>query len=150
MKMTFDQKAAEERMKPGILTSQGFLGTDPRRLADIVEADEEAFLAFGLDFDEVADRLDGLTREGERGLGEPLTVAGKWLVKSDEARGKIPCPFQDGIFHKNSVSVERVGGGDRIIYSDLSVHLLRVHHFCQGLGSPFRLDPAALGRLLKD
>jgi hypothetical protein len=149
MKMTFDQKAAEERMAPGVLTSQGFLGTDSRRLADIVEADEEAFRAYGLDFEEVADRLDDLAHEGEKGLGEPLTVAGKWLVKSDEARGKIPCPFQDGIFHKNSVSVERADGGERIVYSDLSVHLLRTHHFCQGLGSPFRLDPAALRRLLK-
>lgn len=149
MKMTFDQKAAEERMRPGMLTSQGFLGADPRRLADIVEADEEEFRSLGLDFDEVADRLDHLTREGEKGLGEPLTVDGKWLVKSDESRGKIPCPFQDGIFHKNSVSVERVDTGERIIYSDLSVHLLRVHHFCQGGGSPFRLDPDVLIRLLE-
>jgi predicted transcriptional regulator len=95
MKMTFDQKAAEERMLPGVLTSQGFLGSDSRRLADIIEADEEQFRALGLDFGQVADRLDTLAREGEKGLGEPITVEGVWLVKSDEARGKIPCPFQD-------------------------------------------------------
>ncbi len=149
MKMTFDQKAAAERMKPGVLTSQGFLGADARSLADIVEADEEAFRAADLDFGEVADALDHLAREGEKGLGEPTTVDGKWLVKSDEARGKIPCPFQDGIFHKNAVTVELPGTGERLVYSDLSVHLLRAHHFCQGEGSPFRLAPDALVRALK-
>jgi hypothetical protein len=28
-----------------------------------------------------------------------------------------------------------------LVYSELSIHLLKVHHFCQGLGSPFRLAP---------
>lgn len=149
MKMTFDQKAAEERMKPGVLTSQGFLGTDSRHLADIIEGDEEAFRAKGLDFDEVADELERLAREGEKGLGEPTTVDGIYLVKSDEARGKIACPFQDGLFHKNAVTVERSGSSDRLVYSDLSLHLLRVHHFCQGEGSPFRLSADALARALK-
>ncbi len=149
MKMTFDQKAAEERMRPGVLTSQGFLGTDPRRLVDIIEADEEEFRAHGLNFDEVADFLDHLAREGEKGLGEPTTVDGEWLVKSDEARGKIACPYQDGLFHKNAVTVELVETGERLIYSDLSIHLLRVHHFCQGKGSFFRLSPDALKRVFR-
>jgi hypothetical protein len=148
MKMTIDQKSAEERMRAGVLTSQGFLGSDSRRLADIIEADEEEFRALGLDFDAVADRLEHLAREGEKGLGEPLTVDGEWLVKSDESRGKIPCPYQDGIFHKNAVTVEHVHTGERLVYSDLSVHLLRTHHFCQGQGIPFRLEPAALKRLM--
>lgn len=148
MKMTFDQKSAEERMRPGVLTSQGFLGADSRRLADIVEADEEQFRALGIEFEAAADALECLSREGGKGLGEPTTVDGAWLVKSDEARGKIPCPFQDGIFHKNAVTVSRGDSGESLIYSDLSIHLLRVHHFCQGEGSPFRLSPAALKRVL--
>lgn len=149
MKMTFDQNAAEERMRPGVLTSQGFLGNDSRRLIDIIEADEEEFRARGLDFDEVADVLDRLAREGEKGLGEPITVDGKWLVKSDEARGRIACPYQDGLYHKNAVTVELAATGDRLIYSDLSLHLLRVHHFCQGRGSPFRLSADALKKVCK-
>lgn len=146
MKMRYDEKAAAERMKPGSVTSSGFLGSDPRSLADIVEADEERFQALGLDFGDVADELERLGRLGAAGLGEPVTVDGKWLVKSDEARGTFPCPFQDGIFHKNSIAVE--AAGERVVYSDLSLHLLRAHHFCQGRGSPFRLDPDVLARIL--
>ncbi len=146
--MTVDWKAAAERMVPGAITSQGFLGTDRRALVDIVEADEERFRALDLDFDAVADELERLSKAGGEGLGEPLGVDGRWTVKSDDARGMIPCPFQDGIFHKNAVSVRRDDSGETLIYSDLSIHLLRTHHFCQGLGSPFRLDPDVLHRVL--
>lgn len=146
MKMNFDERAAYEKMKAGVLTSTGFLGSDTRPLSDIIEADEELFRALGLDFDLVADRLESLARKGSEGLGEPITVEGQYLVKSDEARGKLPCPYGDGLYHKNSVSVRK--GEDTVIYSDLSLHLLRVHHFCQGQGSPFRLDPVVLKRLL--
>lgn len=146
MKMNYDERAAYERMKPGIITTGGFLGNDTRPLSDIIAADEELFRALAIDFDQVADRLETLARKGAEGLGEPITVEGQFLVKSDEARGKLPCPYGDGLYHKNAVSVQR--GEDTIIYSDLSLHLLRVHHFCQGLGSPFRLDPVVLKRLL--
>ncbi|MCA1949855.1 MAG: hypothetical protein LDL24_04740 [Treponema sp.] len=146
MKMNFDERAAYEKMKAGVLTSTGFLGSDTRPLSDIVEADEELFRALGLDFNIVAERLDTLARQGAEGLGEPITVEGQYLVKSDEARGKLPCPYGDGLYHKNAVSVQK--GEDTVIYSDLSLHLLRVHHFCQGQGSPFRLDPVVLKRLL--
>lgn len=148
MKMRAEDVAAAERMAAGVLTSAGFLGSDARPLSDIIQADEEQFRALGLDFEAAADALEVLARRGAEGMGEPITIDGTWLVKSDEARGKLPCPYADGIFHKNSVTVER--GGVRIIYSDLSVHLLRVHHFCQGRGSPFRLDPAALKSILAE
>jgi hypothetical protein len=148
MKMLHDEKAAAQRMAPGVITSGGFLGSDVRSLADIIAADEERFAALGLDFGVVADALERLAREGARGLGEPITVDGKLLVKSDEARGKFPCPYDDGLFHKNSVSVELVRTGERLTYSDLSIHLLRTHHFCQGEGCAFRLDPDVLKRIL--
>jgi len=100
-------------MQAGVLTSNGFLGQDKRPLSDIIAADEELFKALGLDFDQVADRLEELAREGAEGLGEPITVEGVYLVKSDEARGRLPCPFGDGFFHKNAVSVQK---GDDFIH----------------------------------
>ncbi|MCX7656597.1 MAG: hypothetical protein N2Z76_08750 [Treponemataceae bacterium] len=146
MKMSYDERQAYEKMKAGVITSIGFLGHDTRPLSDIIAADEELFRALDLDFGVVADRLEQLARQGAVGLGEPITVEGGFVVKSDEARGKLPCPYGDGLYHKNAVSVER--GQEKIIYSDLSLHLLRVHHFCQGQGSPFRLDPLVLKRIL--
>jgi hypothetical protein len=148
MKMGYDDRTAAERMRPGAITSGGFLGGDSRPIVDIIEADEAAARAVGLDFDAAADRLEELARSGEAGLGEPITIGGSWVVRSDEARGKLPCPWHDGIFHKNSVRVELSSTGEALTYSDLSIHLLRAHHFCQGEGSPFRLSPEVLKRVL--
>jgi hypothetical protein len=148
MKNTEAEKNALERMKPGAITIQGFLGTDTRSLADIIEADAEEFRRLKLDPEEVADSLERLRDAGQAGLGEPITVEGRYIVSTGDARGVLPCPYGDGVFHKNSVTVDDEQSGVELIYSDLSLHLLRAHGFCQGQGSPFRLAPEALARLL--
>jgi hypothetical protein len=52
MKNTEAEKNALERMRPGAITIQGFLGTDTRSLADIIEADAEEFRRLKLDPEE--------------------------------------------------------------------------------------------------
>jgi hypothetical protein len=42
-----------------------------------------------------------------------------------------------------------VEGEDMLVYSELSIHLLKAHHFCQGRGSAFRLEPELLAKFLK-
>lgn len=148
MKDTIQHKAAHERMAGGSITAQGFLGDDARPLSEIIEADEGEMRRLGLDFARVADELERLRDSGERGLGEPVTVDARWLVQTGDARGKLPCPFEDGIHHKNSVWLRLISSGESLVYSDLSIHLLREHHFLQGRGSPFRLEPAILARVL--
>lgn len=148
MKNTEAEKKALERMRPGVITIQGFLGIDTRGLADIIEADAEAFRRLKLDPEVTADALERLRDAGQAGLGEPITVDGRYVVSTGDARGVLPCPYGDGIFHKNSVVIKDGQSGIEIIFSDLSLHLLRVHGFCQGQGSPFRLAPEALARLL--
>ncbi len=156
MKLKPIDKEAFARMGAGSITAQGFLGDDIRPPEEIIVEDEQEFARLGLDFDAAADALEALRAAGERGLGEPITV-GKLLAQTGDARGMLPCPWGDGLFHKSAVSVRPadmgsaacVEGEDMLIFSDLSIHLLRVHHFCQGRGSPFRLEPALLARFIK-
>lgn len=148
MKNTQAEKDAHERMKPGVITAQGFLGPDSRSIADIVETDLEEFRRAGLEPDQAVEFLERLKAAGQKGLGEPTGVDGRYTVTVGDARGLLPCPFQDGTFHKNSIEAVDERTGDRIIYSDLSIHLLKVHRFCQGAGSPFRLDPGTLARMM--
>ncbi|MEN6492380.1 MAG: hypothetical protein ABFC85_10365 [Rectinema sp.] len=155
MKQSPADKQAFQKMIPGVITAAGFLGDDDRSPERIIEEDGIFFDELRLDFDVVSDKLEELQHRGEAGLGEPITV-GKLLVQSGDARGMLPCPWSDGFFHKNAVSVRPadvpiescVEGEDMLIYSELSMHMLRVHHFCQGRGSPFRLEPALIKRLL--
>ena len=156
MKLRPIEKDAFGRMGPGTITAQGFLGNDSRPPEEIIADDEREFARLGLDFETVANGLEALKIEGEKGLGEPIT-AGKLLIQTGDARGMLPCPYGDGLHHKNAVSARLadqpaescVEGEDMLVFSDLSIHLLRAHHFCQGRGSPFRLEPALIASLLK-
>jgi hypothetical protein len=148
MKNTQAEKDAYEQMWPGVITAQGFLGSDQRSFADIVEADLEAWRRAGTDPDEAAAFLERLRDLGQKGLGEPTGIDGRWVVTTGDARGVLPCPFHDGTFHKNSIEAVDEKTGKRIIYSDLSIHLLRAHRFCQGTGSPFRLDPEMVAAMM--
>ena len=144
MKMTPELRKAQANMAPGIISASGFLGHDTRPIADIIEADEEAMAAVGLSFEEAAARMHHFLDEGRKGLGEPTTVDGSWLVRVDEARGVIPSPFGGGTVQKVNVQVYR---GDRdvsVTYSALSIVMLEKQHFLQGKGSPYRLEPALL------
>jgi len=148
MKMSSSDRAAGARMAPGSIVAAGFLGEDSRPLADIIEADEEAFRALGLDFGLVAEGLGALLREGEAGLGSEVAHGKALVLSSDEARGKSPCPWGDGLHHKGSVRIGLKGSADFLLVSELSIHLLKDHHFCQGRGSPFRLEPSLVKRIL--
>jgi hypothetical protein len=146
MKEGGNERRAEERMAPGAISAEGFLGEDARPLADIIAADEEAMRRLGLDWDEAAARLRALREAAFRGMGEPVSEGGV-QVRSGDARGRLPCPFRDGAYHKDLV-VARREGGPEIAYSELSIHLLEKHHFLQGRGGPYRLEPEALKALL--
>jgi len=99
MKISPADKEAFQRMAPGIITSVGFLGDDPRSPERIIEDDGIFFDELGLDFDKVAQKLEDLRRRAEEGFGEPVAV-GTLLVHAGDARGRLPCPWGDGFFHK--------------------------------------------------
>ena len=145
MKMSPEYIHAQANMAPGEITAEGFLGTDQRLLADIIEADEEAMGSVNINFQQLGRRMQYLLNEGRKGLGDERTVD-QWLVQVSEARGFLPCPFEDGIFRKLTATVTRQGVS--LIYSDLSIHLAEKHHFLQGKGSPFRLEPQTIKDIL--
>lgn len=149
MKMTPELKKARENMDPGIITAEGFLGSDTRNLSTIIDEDAQIMRRLELDPVEVAAKLRHLMEEGRKGLGEPTTVDSEWLVKTDEARGHLACPWEDGVFRKVNVIVERKDTGEKIFYTDLSLHLLEAHGFLEGRGSTFRLNMETVKHVLK-
>jgi hypothetical protein len=148
MKQTPDFAKAEANMQAGVITADGFLGEDTRPLTDIIEHDEESFASLGLDFDEVAEKLSMLMKAGQDGLGEPITVEDIYLVRTDEARGYLPSPFGNGVFHKINVEVQKKDGGPKLLYTELNIQMLKNFHFLEGKGSAFRMEPKAIKEVL--
>ena len=148
MKMTPAMKKAQENMQPGIIIADGFLGDEKIPIKDMMVRDEAEMSRAGLSFDEVSDRLVYFLEEGRKGLGEPVTVDEKWLIRIIDPRGHLPCPFEDGIYRKMTAEIERKSTGEKLLVTDLSIHLLEEHHFIEGIGSRFRLEPELVKRVL--
>lgn len=132
----------EETMRT-LSTAGAFLGQDRRRLVEILEGDRQEIQALGLTHAEVAQRLEALSAPAARALGDSVVVEGRYEVRLEEARGVMPCPWghAGGLFRKNRYLLRDLEGGVRLIWSDLSIHMIRDHGFYQGAGSPYRLEP---------
>lgn len=127
-----------------------FLGTDRRKLVEILNEDQGQVHAMGLTHETIAQRLEEITEAAKKALGEIVILGGRYEVRAEEARGKIPCPWRHpgGLFPKSHIELRDQQTGETLIWTDLSIHLIREHGFYQGKGSPYRIDPEAIKRIL--
>lgn len=150
MKQTPQMKKIEANMQPGVITLHGFLGGDDRDLASIIDADSAVVRRLGLTNEQIAARMEELSKEGLEGLGEFIKSESGFEVKVDSVRGKLPCPFSHpGIFAKINTTVRNLKLDREITYTMLHIHLIGEHGFFEGKGSPFRLEPRDLIEILE-
>ena len=139
-----------DRMAPGALCRDGFLGADRRPLEDILDTDNSTVVGLGLTHGQIADRLAEVVGAAVAGLGTPVRVGRGLSAAWHEARGRIPCPFPgDGTFPKGQVELTDETSGRTFLFTPLSVHLIARHGFYQGRGSRYRIDPDTLAALLR-
>ena len=149
MKQTVQMNQIQERMLPGVYTRDGFLGTDRRKLIDILLEDDEAVKRMDLTHRQIADRMIELLDAGMRGLGEFINVEPHYEIRVISVRGKLPCPFGDpGIFPKTNTVVRNTKLDREVTFTDMHIHMVGSHGFYEGKGSPFRLEPKQLAEVL--
>lgn len=150
MKQTLEMRKIQDKMAPGVITRDGFLGEDHRNLVDILTTDDGTVRRLGYRHQDIAMRMVELRDAGMAGLGEFIDVETHFEVRVDSVRGKLPCPFGDpGIFPKTNTTVRNKTLGRELTFTDLHIHLIGSHGFYEGLGSAFRLDPEALIAILE-
>ena len=109
MKQTVQMERIQRNMAPGVMTRDGFLGTDRRKLIDILIADDAAVKRRDLDHRRIAAAMRSLRNAGMRGLGELITVPPNFEVRVESVRGKLPCPFgHPGLIAKTRRSGSRL------------------------------------------
>lgn len=148
MKQTVAMDKVQHNMRPGCITLKGLLGEDRRNLVDILTDDDGEVKRLGTSHEAIATRMQELRDAGVQGLGESLTVEGRYEVRVDSVRGKLPCPFEDGVVQKTFVQVRNIELDRTITYTDLHIHMIREHGFYEGKGSAFRLPPHDLVAIL--
>jgi len=148
MKQTVEMDKVQHNMRPGCITLKGLLGEDRRNLVDILIEDDGEVKRLGTSHEAIATRMQELRDAGVQGLGESLTVEGRYEVRVDSVRGKLPCPFEDGVVQKTFIQVRNIELDRTITYTDLHIHMIREHGFYEGKGSAFRLPPHDLVAIL--
>ena len=150
MKQSKKDDNIQQQMQPGMITRDGMLGEDRRKLRDIIEADAADVSRLGLIHAKIASRMLELRNAGARGLGEPIRVNDTFEIRVDGVRGKLPCPFgHPGLYAKEFIIVRNLHSDEQVTYTRLNIHLIEAHGFYEGLGSSFRQDPATLARVLE-
>ncbi len=135
-------------MQAGVLTLKGFLGSDDRKLADILVADQQSFSRLGITPLQAAERLQQLADRGTDLMEEEILVENRYRIKVRDDRGKIPSPWGDGLFEKGDVELVDNNTGETLKWNKLTLRLMSAHGFCGGVDSEYRLDPEKLVRIL--
>ena len=145
MKQTPLEEKITAKMQPGVITLSGFLGSDERHYHEIIEEDEKTLATYGKTAEEIADRLDYFTKKSFDSFMGPVIIDDMYEVETEVYRGKLPCPFSHpGIYRKTVTTLTNTKTGVTIRWSGLNLHLVRQHHFFEGKGSVFRLEPDLL------
>jgi len=145
MKATAHELRIMARMKPGIITLNGFLGEDRRNLNDIIHDDAIILDRLGHTSQAIAARLDYFSKLSWESFGEEVLIDEIYQVKTDVVRGKLPCPYgHPGVYRKAVTMLVNISNGLSAQWTSLSIHLIDAHGFFEGKGSPFRLDPEDL------
>jgi hypothetical protein len=136
-------------MQNGSLSSEGFLGTDTRNLADILHEDHVVVKSLGISHQKIAQRMQYFTQKGKEGLGRPILVDEVFEVSVEDFKGAIPCPFSDNFnAGKQNTKVFNIKKNKSIAWTDLNIHMIEAHGFYEGKGAIFRVDPNEIFEIL--
>ncbi len=149
----------EARMRPGASSLAGFLGPH-ESLVEVLKQDDAAVVSHGLTHNALASALETVLRRAvaaKDSSGRPLRhweVVGPVEVHTQNWLGNQNCPWPEcftpiGIWGSSmDWVIRRQDGSGQIAGPGLIVHLIREHHFYEGHGSPYRVDPIVLARTL--
>ncbi len=150
MKQTVQMDTIQHNMQPGVLSLEGFIGTDTRKLVDILIEDDAAVKRLNLTHQEIALKMIDFRNAGIKGLGEFISMSPHFEVRTESVRGKLPCPFGDpGIFPKSNTTVRNLKLNKEVTFTELNIHMIYAHGFYEGHGSAFRISPQELVDVLE-
>ena len=151
MKLSPTDKIIQDKMKPGILTADGFLGNDKRSFRDIIAEDMKVVNTFDRTLENIAERMQYLMEKSFLSYDSSIIVDGKYEVEYNSYRGVLLSPFpQAGRFGKATVKVTNMKNHYTVVWTPLHVHFIRDYGFFEGKGSKFRIDPEILYKAIFD
>ncbi len=138
----------EAVMRPGALSTAGFLGKE-ERLLDVLTADNRHVVEeLKLTHQDLARPLLILGAVAARdAVKEPKEVVyhgKKFRVKATIFKATVRSPFEDGTKTSCETTVENLGNGKKVTYSLLVPQMIERYGFYEGKGTRFRVEPRTI------
>ncbi len=151
MKQSPDNRRLEEILRSSKIVGQGLLGTDTRRVEEIIEADRATLSNLALTPTQVAFRMQYITNQAIQVLGNWADIDDQRKARVQEAKGRLICPWPHPVYCDKRVTIlRRIDLNSEIQWSDLNIHMIGEHGFFEGRGSRFRLEPQGLVSMIFD
>jgi hypothetical protein len=138
-------KALEKDMRPGALSTKGFLGKDESLLEILANDNKFVVDTKGLTHQQLARPLHIVGAIADKhSKDEPyefLYHGRKYKVSAIRFRGFVESPFEDGTKTNVAVNITNAKNGKTISTSLIVPHLIERYGFYEGKGTPYRLEP---------
>ena len=149
MKESPEARNLEQILRSSKMSAGGFMGSDSRSVAEIIDADAFEVSKYGYTVQQLSSRMQDITNTAKRGLGTWIKVDDKHQAMVEEARGSIACPWPHlRRFVKRVTTVKHLDSGQTVRWTDLNIHLIAEHGFFEGRGSAFRVEPGKLAKVI--
>jgi hypothetical protein len=136
----------EKDMRPGALSTRGFLGKDEKLLDVLVMDNKYVVDERGLTHQELARHLHLLGAVAlKHGYDKETEIAyhgRRFRVWGLTSKGFQDSPFRDGTKSGSDVTVENVKTGKKLGYSLLVPYMIERYGFYEGKGTPYRVEPS--------
>jgi hypothetical protein len=129
----------QTQLEPLAISGSGFLGKG-ELLSHVIAADTVTLEALGVTHDQIAARLQYFADRTEK-CGVDVQVDEMYIAKSTVSQGYQGCPWRDGRKTDLDIDVTNIRTSRKVRYSGLLPHLISEHHFFEGRGTSYRLDP---------
>jgi hypothetical protein len=148
----------ELRMQPEAWSEHGFLAPGSS-LHDVLDEDARRLSVLGIDSHAIADRLGGLLTAARGSDWSRPIRTDDHEVEIHRVRGFITCPWAPEQFQPcphgyggrptaNRFRIVHIPSGSTLEGFELTVHTIGAHGFFGGPGTPFRINPEPVARLL--
>ncbi|HDP68999.1 MAG TPA: hypothetical protein ENN20_10980 [Candidatus Marinimicrobia bacterium] len=149
MKESPQTRFLQSNLQASKFSAGGFLGNDQRPIDEIIADDLRQLEEIGRTVGEVVQLLKNAYEKIRSGLGNDVELSNGVTGRFYESMGRIPSPFRgDGVFEKGEAVVTDENSGDSLIITKLGIHLIEKHHFFQGVGCRYRIEPQQVFQIL--
>ncbi len=142
MKVSPQDQRLIHNLEPSKFSKDGFLGTDKRRLEEIIDDDLRTLKKAGASKELLVQALKDAYQRAKEAFGAEIEIGKNVKAVFHESMGRIPSPFcKDGLFEKGEAVVTDTAHNISLIITSLGINLIEKHDFFQGRGCRFRIDP---------